>query len=334
MRMDPLFGFAFLGIAVFIARHISVNSAATWLLVWPALSLALVALAFLSGSPRVFGKSANGRRSWTATLLLAPYLLFARVVWEVQTRISSEPACNSVNPPLIVARWLRGTELPHGIAAIVDLTSEMGASPAARQHRGYLCAPLLDANGLEPVDLVRLVLRLPPEPAGPLLIHCANGHGRTGTIAAAWLIAHSDANTPEEALLNLTAVRPAIRLRGRQRKDLTRAALLLNELKLFGDIERQRIALILREVLTDHTPRLGTGWLFPEAELPQIHHASMVAREIHQRLNREFDTNLSGAVFAHWNIAKHTSLASVVDSCQQLIQQSRRHPLLAASAFR
>src|SRR5438093_13740063 len=62
---------------------------------------------------------------------------------------------------------------------------------------------------------------------GRLLIHCANGHGRAGLVAAAWLIGQGLAGSPKEALDLLQSVRPRVRLRRCQRESLAVASCLL-----------------------------------------------------------------------------------------------------------
>ena len=47
-------------------------------------------------------------------------------------------------------------------------------------------------------------------------MHCANGRGRTGLVAAAWLLAHGRADSAADALARVQAARPAVRLLPRQ----------------------------------------------------------------------------------------------------------------------
>ena len=46
----------------------------------------------------------------------------------------------------------------------------------------------------------------------PVYIHCAQGHGRTGTVAAAVLVAKGIHSTPEAAIDALQRVRPKLAL--------------------------------------------------------------------------------------------------------------------------
>ncbi|TWU44827.1 hypothetical protein Poly51_58930 [Rubripirellula tenax] len=51
----------------------------------------------------------------------------------------------------------------------------------------------------------------------PVLIHCAQGHGRTGLVAAAVLIVSGEAQTAADAIAIIQAVRPGVELNKAQR---------------------------------------------------------------------------------------------------------------------
>ena len=61
----------------------------------------------------------------------------------------------------------------------------------------------------------------------PLYIHCAQGHGRTGLVAALFLLAHGDADTPDTAIEMIQSSRPLVGLNGVQRASLLAASKLL-----------------------------------------------------------------------------------------------------------
>lgn len=221
-RPDLVYGTAFLLIAGSIL-NLSLRGGLWLILILPGISFTVVAVAYFSGSAFLFGKRQNGTRHWLATMILWPYLLFAKAVWRLQISLFREPAFAMVNDSLIIARRLQLHEYPAGLGLVCDLTSELCDPVEIRNSRMYRCVPILDANGLRPVDLVAIVQSLQIATGSRLLIHCANGHGRTGMVAAAWLIQNEFALSVDDALAQLTSARRGIRLRRRQRESLEAA---------------------------------------------------------------------------------------------------------------
>lgn len=186
-------------------------------MIYPSLSFAIVAIGYLGVGPRVFGKGANGKRSWVATFALFPYLLLALATWHLVRLVSKEPAVNRMDSNLILSRRLLSDELPADIKTVVDLTCEFTDPAFACEN--YHCFPMLDAscpNVHELNELAHRILTLPR----PLLIHCAQGHGRTGLVAAAVLLASGEASTSAEALALVKTVRPGIELNCSQQMTL------------------------------------------------------------------------------------------------------------------
>lgn len=190
-----------------------------WALLWPAVSFAVVSLAYLGLGPRVFGKRADGTRHPLVTFLLFPFLTFTFVVWWVACRLSREPIRHSVHPNLFLGRRSALHELPPGVDLVVDLTCEFTDVAAIRRLPGYICVPTLDA--MPPtVDRFSEAVRRAAECAGVVFVHCAQGHGRGGLFIAAILLTRGLANSPEEAVHMVRAVRPGVRLKPGQRKFL------------------------------------------------------------------------------------------------------------------
>jgi len=103
----------------------------------------------------------------------------------------------------------------------VDLTAEFVAPRLVRTRDSYLCLPTLDNSVPEEESFVELVHKIARWPGG-VYVHCASGHGRSATVAAAVLIARglaADGKTAEEMLKE---ARPGIRLSPGQRRLLGR----------------------------------------------------------------------------------------------------------------
>ncbi len=104
---------------------------------------------------------------------------------------------------------------------MVDLTAEFPEPEGVRNGRDYICVPTLDAS--VPVDgqfveLVETVNRID----GSTYVHCAQGHGRSGTLVAALLLARGAAKSVDEAVATVRKARPGVRLNAQQKALLTR----------------------------------------------------------------------------------------------------------------
>lgn len=187
-----------------------------WIMIYPALSFAIVSIGYMGIGPRVFGKRPDGKRILVATFFLLPYLLFTLATWHLVRLVSREPAVNQVDADLYLSRRLLRRELPETVTSVVDLTCEF---TAPTYECRYFCFPVLDSScpsAEELKDLAKRILELPK----PVLIHCAQGHGRTGLVASAVLFESGKANSPEAALALVQAVRPGVELNAIQKQAL------------------------------------------------------------------------------------------------------------------
>ncbi len=186
-------------------------------LFWPGLSFSAVASGYLGLGPRVFGKRPDGTIAWYALLSLLPYFAYTWALWHLVRLVSREDCYNRISPEFFLGRRPLARELPPEVAAVVDLTAEFPEPEGVRTGRDYVCVPTLDAT--VPADfeaLIERVLRLSP----PTYIHCAQGHGRSGTLAAALLLANGTAKDADEAIATVRKARPGVRLNGRQKASL------------------------------------------------------------------------------------------------------------------
>ena len=201
-------------------------AAITWpvfhILWWPAAILAAAWVVYLFDAPRAFGKRADGSLPLYAWLVWWPVFVFQWIGHELARSVTSEPVANEVAPGVWVGRRPRRHELPAGIAIVVDLCAEMPAAAGVRDGREYVTVPTLDARTPLPSELVAIVDRVQAA-GGPAFIHCAFGHGRSATVAAAVLVRRGlyTLDTVEAAM---KAVRPRIGLNRRQRAALAAAS--------------------------------------------------------------------------------------------------------------
>lgn len=211
------YGFLFLTSAfLFLLLAMRYGSYA-WLLVWPAVVYAWVGLGYLAIGPRVFGKQPDGTIPVPVAVALAPFFVYLWTVWWIMRWVQSEPATHELVPDILMSRRLRRGEIPAGVSLVVDLTCEFPATPTIRNGRTYLLFPILDAfvpRRAAMLDLIETILAH----HGRTLIHCAEGHGRTGMVAAALLIRLGVVSEPMEAIKLVRLKRPGVRLRSPQIK--------------------------------------------------------------------------------------------------------------------
>lgn len=227
MPPNAKYGLCFLLFAGLIFR-LAAPGGYSLLWIWPGLASLIVSVAYFSGSPWLFCKRKDGSRHWLATLLLLPFLGLIYATWSAWVWIAAGPAYHRVTDSLIGARRLRAHEYPEGITLIADLTSEMLDPKSIRQSPGYRCFPALDAAPIPPAELLKIVRELRVAHGEQLLIHCAKGHGRTGMVAAAWLIERREVHSVEEALELLQSKRPTLRLGNSQKRAVEEMVKLLD----------------------------------------------------------------------------------------------------------
>ncbi|SMP60247.1 Dual specificity phosphatase, catalytic domain [Neorhodopirellula lusitana] len=209
------YGFIFLLLALAISVAAARGGPWGWLLIYPAFSFGVVSAAYLFSAPGVFGKRFDGGRSRLGTLLLLPYVLYLAAVWHVVRLLSREPKLNLLGDDLVLSRRLLGHELPENISSVVDLTCEFTEPNDHWKIQSYTCYPMLDGTAATAGALRELAVKINDMPK-PVLIHCAQGHGRTGLVAAAVLLVSERAQTASDAIAMVQSARPGVELNGEQ----------------------------------------------------------------------------------------------------------------------
>ncbi|WP_372726121.1 tyrosine-protein phosphatase [Novipirellula sp.] len=213
------YGFLFLLLAVALSITAARVGPWAWLLFYPAFSFGVVAAAYLHSAPGVFGKRFDGGRSRLGTLLVFPYVVYVAAVWHLVRLLSREPKLSSLGKDLILSRRLLGHELPDNIPSVVDLTCEFTEPKRDWLLQSYTCYPMLDGSAATSEELRKLAARINVMPK-PVLIHCAQGHGRTGLVASAVLLVSGKANTAADAIAMVQSARPGVELNPLQRSVL------------------------------------------------------------------------------------------------------------------
>jgi hypothetical protein len=195
-----------------------VESGPAWIVAWPALSVALVGIGYLGLGPRVFGKRADGSIAPLNLVLLFPYHVAAWLRLRLDALRAKEDAFNEVAPGVFLGRRLTdASELPSGVAAVVDLTAEFRATPGVRERCAYRTLPTLDTSAPDYTTFADLV-RWAAAQDGAVYVHCAAGHGRSAAFAAAMLVLRGHASDARAAEAKLREARPRVWLHAAQRR--------------------------------------------------------------------------------------------------------------------
>jgi membrane-associated phospholipid phosphatase len=176
-------------------------------LLWPALSLGLVAANYFGLGHDGFQKGPDGRMSLAARALFGPYLIGAFVNSRLWTRRNPAPA--EVADGVWIGRIPSKRDAGRtGFASVVDLCAEL---PRADCGRRYHALPVLDltapgadtlATAAETIERARTF--------GPVLVCCALGYSRSAAAIATWGLRTGRYASLDAAIASLRSVRPRI----------------------------------------------------------------------------------------------------------------------------
>ena len=191
------------GAAFCIVVAIRIGGWTLWLL-WPALSLTLVSLAYLGLGPTAFQKGENGRMSLAARWLFWPYLLAARVnAWAWTRGLATTP----IAPGIRLGRLADSADAD----TVLDLSAEL-PSPGAKGTT--IALPMLDLVAPSPAELARAAQALErlrgTHPSSEVLVCCALGYSRSAAVVAVWLAAFGGHASAEGAIAHVRARRQQV----------------------------------------------------------------------------------------------------------------------------
>ena len=185
------------------------------LLFWPALSLTIVSGAYFGRYAAITRKQA-GRLPTSARLVLAPWLIGQRLSL-LYYRRQCRP-WDEVVPNVRMGRRLSDREAVaaahEGVTAVLDLAAEFSEADSFLGLE-YLDLAVLDLTAPTPEQLRVAVdfISAHTERNGIVYVHCKIGYSRSAAVVGAWLIDTGIANTAEEAVARMRAVRPSLVVR-------------------------------------------------------------------------------------------------------------------------
>lgn len=158
-------------------------------------------------------------------LLLLPYRVLARLTLSLARRFDSMEMMHPVGHRLYVGRIPfpseHGRLSEAGVTSVLNLCAEFPRLSRLRGASGLETAyvPILDGAAPSPRQFQAAVDWIAARHADghSILVHCAQGRGRSVTVAAAALCKLGLAADPDDALARITAVRPKAKPSRKQR---------------------------------------------------------------------------------------------------------------------
>lgn len=192
------------------------------LLLWPAIALGILAIAYFRAGPIVFHKT-EGKLRWSTRFVLAPCLLgqyLSLLYYRRQCR-----SWDKVTPQI----WIGGKlgcrsankALRSGTVAVLDLSAEFSeAKPFLKTN--YRNIPVLDLTAPTQAQLVEISKFIGNHSRnGAVYVHCKIGYSRSAAAVAAYLIMNGKVKTAEAAFAMIRRVRPSVVIRPEVRSALS-----------------------------------------------------------------------------------------------------------------
>jgi hypothetical protein len=184
------------------------------LVIWPAIALGIVAVAYFGLGPTIFGKT-EGKLPWSTRFVLAPCLVgqYLSLLWyRSQCR-----SWDKVTPQI----WIGGKlgvkcankALSSGVGSVLDLSAEFSEVKPFRQTN-YRNIPVLDLTAPTQVQLVEMSQFIGEHVQNrAVYVHCKIGYSRSAAAIAAYLLMAGKVKSAKEAFSMIRRVRPSVVIR-------------------------------------------------------------------------------------------------------------------------
>ena len=177
-------------------------------LYWLTVSCGWVAAAFFLHRPEMLmGKQQNGSVFLPFCVINLPFLIIYRVTWLIHHFVFRHVPVNVIAGTNVSVSCWPGYHVPlERYDLVIDVTSEM-PSRYRLGNAKYVCLPNLDG-----VLLDRYALPVEIDRDMHILVHCAQGRGRSALVTGLILVKLGYAETADEAVQMLKQSRPSISL--------------------------------------------------------------------------------------------------------------------------
>ena len=211
---NALLGFYYAAGAMMSAVAAVLLSGWSFLLLWPAAALGIVATGYWWFGASIYRKT-DGSLPWSTRFVLAPCLLgqhLSRMYYRRKCR-----PWDVVRPRVWIGSKLGRSDaeeaLRAGVTAVLDLTAEF--SEAARFRRiAYQNIPVLDLTAPTQRQLQEMCEFISNQARGGIVyVHCKIGYSRSAAAIGAWLLTNGDAQSVDEAIAIIQCARPSIVIR-------------------------------------------------------------------------------------------------------------------------
>ncbi|MGE5212508.1 MAG: phosphatase PAP2/dual specificity phosphatase family protein [Nitrospirota bacterium] len=184
------------------------------LLIWPAIALGIVAIAYFGAGPVIFHKT-EGKLPWSTRFVLAPCLLGQSL--SLLYYRSRCPPWDRVTPEIWIGRKLGSRAakkaLRSGVVSVLDLTAEFSETKPFRDIN-YRNIPVLDLTAPSQMQLMEMSEFIASHSRdGAVYVHCKIGYSRSAAAVAAYLITSGKAKTAAEGFAMVRGVRPSVIIR-------------------------------------------------------------------------------------------------------------------------
>lgn len=179
---------------------------ALWLL-WPTVSLLLVALNYVYFGSAGFQKEANGEMSMAAKWLYFPYLVGAYINSRLWTR--NEPKAVLISDGLYLGRLPSGEDIKiHEYDAVIEMTAEFDKTYDGIAWHAIPSLDLLVPSKDDLIKASRLISQW--QQKGNVLVACALGYSRSALAIMAWLLLTKRSESVDDAIERVREQRPNI----------------------------------------------------------------------------------------------------------------------------